>query len=140
MFPTDGGDTGRPRWAVVPSVISGTAGLMICWMFVIASQSSAARVILQDLRRRSTTHPEFFPRLHGSPSSRPSDRSAVGPGHARGFSWSCRASGIDKRIEKDRRMVDSREGLPVPVAMPIQTDWLKSVLIDRGYLARIKGE
>ncbi|MDX2038366.1 MAG: hypothetical protein SFX72_17080 [Isosphaeraceae bacterium] len=24
--------------------------------------------------------------------------------------------------------------------MPIQTDWLKSVLIDRGYLARIKGE
>jgi len=28
----------------------------------------------------------------------------------------------------------------VPVAMPIQTDWLKSVLIDRGYLARIKGE
>ena len=31
-------------------------------------------------------------------------------------------------------------GLVVPVAMPIQTDWLKSVLIDRGYLARIKGE
>jgi len=30
--------------------------------------------------------------------------------------------------------------LLVPVAMPIQTDWLKSVLIDRGYLARIKGE
>jgi tRNA G26 N,N-dimethylase Trm1 len=28
----------------------------------------------------------------------------------------------------------------VPVAMPTQTDWLKSVLIDRGYLARIKGE
>ena len=28
----------------------------------------------------------------------------------------------------------------MPVAMPIQTDWLKSVLIDRGYLARIKGE
>jgi len=28
----------------------------------------------------------------------------------------------------------------VPVAMPIQTDWLRSVLIDRGYLARIKGE
>src|SRR3954451_7766667 len=24
--------------------------------------------------------------------------------------------------------------------MPIQADWLKSVLIDRGYLARIKGE
>jgi tRNA G26 N,N-dimethylase Trm1 len=24
--------------------------------------------------------------------------------------------------------------------MPTQTDWLKSVLIDRGYLARIKGE
>ena len=24
--------------------------------------------------------------------------------------------------------------------MPIQTDWLKSVLIDRGFLARIKGE
>ena len=28
----------------------------------------------------------------------------------------------------------------MPVAMPIQTDWLKSVLIDRGYLSRIKGE
>ena len=28
----------------------------------------------------------------------------------------------------------------MPVAMPIQTDWLKSVLIDRGYLGRIKGE
>jgi len=28
----------------------------------------------------------------------------------------------------------------VPVAMPTQTDWLKSVLIDRGYLSRIKGE
>jgi hypothetical protein len=31
-------------------------------------------------------------------------------------------------------------GLVVPVAPPIQTDWLKSVLIDRGYLARLKGE
>ena len=28
----------------------------------------------------------------------------------------------------------------MPVAMPIQTDWLRSVLIDRGYLSRIKGE
>ena len=28
----------------------------------------------------------------------------------------------------------------MPVAMPIQTDWLKSVLFDRGYLARIRGE
>ena len=28
----------------------------------------------------------------------------------------------------------------MPVAMPIQTDWLRSVLFDRGYLARIKGE
>ncbi len=28
----------------------------------------------------------------------------------------------------------------MPVAMPIQTDWLKDVLINRGYLARIKGE
>ncbi len=28
----------------------------------------------------------------------------------------------------------------MPVAMPTQTDWLKSVLIDRGYMARIKGE
>jgi len=28
----------------------------------------------------------------------------------------------------------------VPVAMPIRTDWLRSVLFDRGYLARIKGE
>ena len=31
-------------------------------------------------------------------------------------------------------------GSTVPVAMPVQTDWLKSVLFDRGYLARIKGE
>ena len=28
----------------------------------------------------------------------------------------------------------------MPVAMPIPTDWLKSVLFDRGYLARIRGE
>ena len=28
----------------------------------------------------------------------------------------------------------------MPVAMPIPTDWLRNVLIDRGYLARIKGE
>jgi len=28
----------------------------------------------------------------------------------------------------------------VPVAMPIETDWLRSVLIDRGYLGRIKGD
>jgi replication initiation and membrane attachment protein DnaB len=28
----------------------------------------------------------------------------------------------------------------VPVAMPIQTDWVKAVLFDRGYLARIRGE
>ncbi len=28
----------------------------------------------------------------------------------------------------------------MPVAMPMQTEWLKSVLIDRGYLARIRGE
>jgi len=28
----------------------------------------------------------------------------------------------------------------VPVAMPIQTDWVKSVLFDRGYLSRIRGE
>lgn len=28
----------------------------------------------------------------------------------------------------------------MPVAMPIRTDWLRSVLFDRGYLARIKGE
>jgi hypothetical protein len=32
------------------------------------------------------------------------------------------------------------KGVVVAVAMPIQTDWLKSVLIDRGYLARIKGD
>ncbi len=28
----------------------------------------------------------------------------------------------------------------MPVAMPTQTDWLKSVLFERGYLARIRGE
>lgn len=28
----------------------------------------------------------------------------------------------------------------MPVAMPTQTDWLQSVLFDRGYLAKIRGE
>ena len=28
----------------------------------------------------------------------------------------------------------------MPVATPTETDWLKSVLIDRGYLAQIRGE
>lgn len=28
----------------------------------------------------------------------------------------------------------------MPIAMPVQTDWLQSVLFDRGYLERIKGE
>ena len=28
----------------------------------------------------------------------------------------------------------------MPATMPIQTDWVKSVLFDRGYLARIRGE
>src|SRR5206468_11527023 len=31
-------------------------------------------------------------------------------------------------------------GGSMPVAMPTRTDWLRSVLFDRGYLARIKGE
>jgi hypothetical protein len=33
-----------------------------------------------------------------------------------------------------------REGVLVPATMPIQTDWVKSVLFDRGYLARIRGD
>lgn len=28
----------------------------------------------------------------------------------------------------------------MPVAMPTQTDWVKCVLFDRGYLARLRGE
>ena len=28
----------------------------------------------------------------------------------------------------------------MPATMPIQTDWVKSVLFDRGYLARIRGD
>lgn len=28
----------------------------------------------------------------------------------------------------------------MPVATPAQTDWVKSVLFDRGYLARIRGD
>ena len=28
----------------------------------------------------------------------------------------------------------------MPVAMPLQTDWVKSVLFDRGYLARMRGD
>ncbi len=28
----------------------------------------------------------------------------------------------------------------MPVVMPTQTDWVKSVLFDRGYLARIRGD
>lgn len=31
-------------------------------------------------------------------------------------------------------------GVDVTVATPIQTDWVKSVLFDRGYLARIRGD
>ena len=31
-------------------------------------------------------------------------------------------------------------GLVVPVATPVQTDWVKHVLFDLGYLARIKGD
>ena len=34
----------------------------------------------------------------------------------------------------------SRGVIRVPVAMPTQTDWVKSVLFDRGYLARIRGD
>jgi hypothetical protein len=30
--------------------------------------------------------------------------------------------------------------VPAAMPMPIQTDWVKSVLFDRGYLARIRGE
>ena len=30
--------------------------------------------------------------------------------------------------------------MPVAMPMPIQTDWVKSVLFDRGYLSRIRGE
>ena len=46
------------------------------------------------------------------------------------------------RLEQDRRIAGRLQGggLLVPVAMPIQTDWVKSVLFDRGYLARIRGE
>jgi hypothetical protein len=28
----------------------------------------------------------------------------------------------------------------VPAAVPVQTDWVQSVLFDRGYLARIRGD
>lgn len=28
----------------------------------------------------------------------------------------------------------------MPTAMPVETDWVKSVLFDRGYLARIRGD
>src|SRR5438270_9662372 len=57
-------------------------------------------------------------------------------------------SGASPRYGKApvHRDLSSRErggpgrGIVVPVAMPIQTDWVKSVLFDRGYLARIRGE
>ncbi len=40
-----------------------------------------------------------------------------------------------------RKDVNYKGGVAVPAAMPSQqTDWLKTVLFDRGYLARIKGE
>ena len=38
------------------------------------------------------------------------------------------------------RSVDSEVAVHGAVAMPIQTDWVQSVLFDRGYLARIRGE
>lgn len=28
----------------------------------------------------------------------------------------------------------------MPVVMPVQTDWVKTILFDRGYLARIRGD
>jgi hypothetical protein len=31
-------------------------------------------------------------------------------------------------------------GVDVAVATPVQTDWVKSVLFDRGFLARIRGD
>src|SRR4051812_42703018 len=31
-------------------------------------------------------------------------------------------------------------GVVMPTAMPVETDWVKSVLFDRGYLARIRGD
>jgi hypothetical protein len=38
-------------------------------------------------------------------------------------------------------MHSGRRGLlPAAMPTPIQTDWVKSVLFDRGYLARIRGE
>ena len=48
--------------------------------------------------------------------------------------------GFDPRGRSTGGAGDSRRGGIVPVAMPIQTDWVKSVLFDRGYLARIRGE
>src|SRR5262245_55461037 len=39
-----------------------------------------------------------------------------------------------------RRGTPGRRGLTMPAATPAQVDWLQSVLFDRGYLARIRGE
>src|SRR3954470_13946691 len=50
---------------------------------------------------------------------------------------SCRDEGISSRDDAGRFQGG---GFVVPVAMPIQTDWVKSVLFDRGYLSRIRGE
>jgi hypothetical protein len=42
--------------------------------------------------------------------------------------------------DESARLESPKRELVMPVAMPIGTDWLKSVLFDRGYLSRIKGE
>ena len=53
--------------------------------------------------------------------------------------------GLGRKGRRSRPVAGSRwrgdrGGVAVPVAMPIQTDWVQSVLFDRGYLARIRGE
>jgi hypothetical protein len=38
------------------------------------------------------------------------------------------------------RSAGGEEGVVVAIAMPVPTDWVQSVLFDRGYLARMRGE
>src|SRR4051794_11833606 len=50
------------------------------------------------------------------------------------------AVGGGREAPGTRPAPEGGEGFAMPVAIPIQSDWLKSVLFDRGYLARIRGE
>ena len=69
-------------------------------------------------------------------------RDAGGPWPAEdgGCGWARDADPAGFESASARPAAIPGRGYDVPVATPIETDWLRSVLIDRGYLAQIRGE